>query len=283
MNLPRTGVIRYNLADRERKHRGPDRNFDIPVAVALINSPVIQEKIKHGDMLGYFGHWPRVQFGLNPAEGGIVNGRQVAVEPAIRTVYCKAFPDGTVEHETEFFTGNAGGKLAWRLFQQKAGGFSSAIRAPTIAGKEIAREFHGFDYVLEPNYTRNRGYGLALDGVTSEEDLYDAVAERHQIMELCATMLDSVQVEYDHMASALAKAQDHITLLTGELARKGRSVVLDSVGVLDVVTRPIAPPSHLAHADDFLDAVLIHQEKPKSEPAKLSASHERQLSRYGVL
>lgn len=280
MTLPRTGVIRYNLADRGRKHRGPERHFDTAVAARLINSGIVQEKVKHGDMLGYFGHWPRVQFGLNPAEGGIVQGKAVSVEPALRTVSLVAFPDGWVEHEAEFLD-NANGKIAARLFASKAGGFSSAIRAPEIGGKAIATEFHGFDYVLEPNYSSNRGYGLTLDGVASEDDILDAVAERQQIMELCSGMLDSVQTEYDQMAQALARAEEEITYLVSQLARSGKqAAVLD--GVLDVVSRPIDSP--LLRADDFLDAVLVgfQPEKPKKE-APRTPGHDRQLSRLGVV
>lgn len=278
MTLPRTGVIRYNLADRGRKHRGPERYFDTAVAAKLINSPSVQEKVKHGDMLGYFGHWPRVQFGLNPAEGGIVNGKAVSIEPAIRTLSIVAMPDGWVEHEAEFLD-NANGKIAARLFASKAGGFSSAIRAPEIGGKAIATEFHGFDYVLEPNYTTNRGYGLTLDGVAGEEDILDAVAERQQMMELCSSMLDSAQVEVNLMAQAMERVVEENTYLISQLAKVGKSAaVLD--GVLDVVSRPIESP--LSRANEFLDAVLVgfQPQKVKEEPR--TPGHERQLSRIGV-
>jgi len=278
MTLPRTGVIRYNLADRGRKHRGPERYFDTAVAARLINSGVVQEKVKHGDMLGYFGHWPRVQFGLNPAEGGIVNGKAVSVEPALRTVSLVAYPDGWVEHEAEFLD-NANGKIAARLFASKAGGFSSAIRAPQVGGKAIATEFHGFDFVLEPNYTSNRGYGVALDGVASEDDILDAVAERQQIMELCAEMLDSVQAEYNQMAEAMMRVTEENTYLISQLARSGKpEAVLD--GVLDVVTRAVDTP--LLRANDFLSATLVGFQKPKVQEQPRSPGHERQMSKFGV-
>ena len=278
MTLPRTGVIRYNLADRGRKHRGPERYFDTAVAARLINSGVVQEKVKHGDMLGYFGHWPRVQFGLNPAEGGIVNGKAVSVEPALRTVSLVAYPDGWVEHEAEFLD-NANGKIAARLFASKAGGFSSAIRAPQVGGKAIATEFHGFDFVLEPNYTSNRGYGVALDGVASEDDILDAVAERQQIMDLCADMLDSAQAECNLMAEAMLRVTEENTYLISQLARSGKpEAVLD--GVLDVVTRAVDTP--LLRANDFLSATLVGFQKAKVQEQPRSPGHERQMSRFGV-
>src|SRR5258708_18352055 len=154
----KTEIIRYNLTERGRTYRGKERSFDIPRIVAAINSGACQEKVKHRDMLGYYGHWPRVKFGMNPAEGGVVDGKAVRVEPAIVTTYLKALDDGTVEHQEEFLDNDAG-KLAYNLYKSKAGGFSSAIDEFRRSGPE----FYGFDYVLEPNYSTNRGYDIALD------------------------------------------------------------------------------------------------------------------------
>lgn len=146
----KTELIKYNLKERGRKHRGQERNFDIPRIAATINSRETQERVKNRDMLGYYGHWSRIKFGMNPQEGKIDSGQVIHVEPAIVTTHLKAFPDGTIEHQAEFLPTKSG-ELAAKLFAGKAGGFSSAIDT-------LKPEFHGFDYVLEPNYTTNRGY-----------------------------------------------------------------------------------------------------------------------------
>lgn len=36
-------------------------------------------------MRGYFGQWPRIKFGMMPAEGGLIDGKSIAVEPALLT------------------------------------------------------------------------------------------------------------------------------------------------------------------------------------------------------
>lgn len=149
-----TPLITYNLKDRGRQYRGKERNFHLQKIAAAINSPETQERVKHRDMLGYYGHWPRVRFGMNPCEGDAVQ----PVQPAIVTTHLEASDDGTVKHKAEFL-GTKPGQIAAQLFASRTGGFSSAI-------DEGRPEFFGFDYVLEPNYSSNRGYQLALDSVT---------------------------------------------------------------------------------------------------------------------
>lgn len=278
MTLQRTGKIRFNLAERGRTARGVERHFDTAAAARLINSPAVQEKIKHGDMVGYFGHWPRVQFGLNASEGGVVNGQAISVEPNMRLVHCVATPDGWVEHETEFFD-NTGGKIAARCFGNKVGGFSSAIRAPTIGGRAVPTEFHGFDYVIEPNYSTNRGYGVTLDGIADGDEIFDAVAERNLIIEQCSVMLDSMQSAYDQMAATMARMGEENAYYLSRLAAQGTAPVLLD-GVLDVVSRPTH--SYLDSAESFLTENLVGFQPVKEEPVQLTDRHRRQLNRYGV-
>jgi len=195
-----TGIIRYNLNDRGRKFRGKVRNFNIPAIVATINSGATQEKVKHRDMFGYYGHWPRVKFGMIPSEGGIVEGKQVVIEPAMVTVYLKAYDDGTVEHEAEFLDTNAG-KLAKQLYKRRVGGFSSAI-------DENRPEFYGFDYVLEPNFSTNRGYEIALDSMGAGMALDDvgrfAAAEYNEQLVGVLKLLDSLNSEHAQALQVVA-------------------------------------------------------------------------------
>lgn len=156
-------IIKYNLRDRGRKYRGVERNFNIPKIVATINSPACQERVKTRAMLGYFGHWPRLKFGLELAEGGIVNGVVQKIVPAIVTTHLKAYSDGTIEHKTEFLNTETG-RIAAELYAEKIGGFSSVI-------DESKPEFYGFDWVNDPNYSTNRGYSLALDSVGMGEGM----------------------------------------------------------------------------------------------------------------
>lgn len=146
----KTEIIRYNLLERGRKHRGVERRFDVDAIVKAVNSKETQERVTNRDMHGFYGHWARIKFGMMPEEGAIVAGKTVHIEPAIVTTLLKAHPDGTIEHQAEFLKTQSG-ELAWKLYTSKTGGFSSAIDTQKP-------EFFGFDYVLEPNYTTNRGY-----------------------------------------------------------------------------------------------------------------------------
>lgn len=163
----KTPVITYNLKERGRQHRGVERNFNIPAIVAAINSPACQERVQTRGMLGYYGHWPRLRFGMEPAEGGIAEGKAQAVEPALVTVMLRAHSDGTIEHQAEFLDTGAG-QLCARMYNSRVGGFSSAIdpRKP---------EMYGFDWVNDPNYSTNRGYELVLDSVAAGEMTLDDI------------------------------------------------------------------------------------------------------------
>ena len=150
-----TPLITYNLKERGRKYRGTDRDYNIPQLVKYINGNECQEKVKNRDLVGFYGHWARRRFGMNPNEGGLhEDGKPFYIEPAIVTTYLKASDNGNIEHKAEFLKTDSGA-VAEKLFSSRTGGFSSAIE-----GSRDGWFFYGFDYVLEPNYTNNRGYML---------------------------------------------------------------------------------------------------------------------------
>ncbi|WP_313453347.1 hypothetical protein [Stutzerimonas nitrititolerans] len=261
----KTGIIKYNLADRLRKHRGQERTFDLVAAERLLNGAAVQERIKHGDMTGYFGHWPRVQFGLDPVEGGFVNGKQVSLEPALRTTYLKAHPDGTVEHEVEFLDTDSG-KIAQRIYGSKAYGFSSAIDTKRLGSVQVPIGFFGFDFVKEPNFSANRGYAVALDGVFDSEDVLDAVSERNAMFEAMNVVLDDAQGALERTQATLDRVLQENEELYSMLAKRDRApteVALD--GCMDLIGG--SKRSRLDRADEFLDLELVGFEKPERGPS----------------
>lgn len=217
-----TKLITYNLKERGRKYRGVDRNFNVKAICDAINSPACQERVKHGDMVGFYGHWPRVKFGMNPAEGGIADGKAQTVEPALVTTHLKAFSDGTIEHKERFLGTNAG-QLAFKLYQEKAGGFSSAI-------DPVKPEFYGFDWVLEPNYSTNRGY--ALDSIAVLDDVL--MAEYNDQIAGVMELLRLKEHNYMLALQTLGSLQSENAELISQLANK--NAVLDSV---DKFERPL--------------------------------------------
>jgi hypothetical protein len=232
-----TPIISYNLKDRGRRYRGKPRSFDVRAIVDCINGGSVQERVKHRDMFGYYGHWPRVRLGLNPSEGGIVDGKVIHIEPAFVTTYLKALPDGTIEHQAEFLD-NAPGTAACGLNRSKTGGFSSAI-------DENKPEFYGFDYVLEPNFSTNRAYKIALDDsgeeipplTLDEVNDYNASAkEMADAMEM-VILLDGVNADNSRLRDAILNMEIEREELEDEVARlrqrKGAAPIkLDSVGDL---------------------------------------------------
>jgi hypothetical protein len=216
----KTGAIRYNVRERGRQHRGQNRNFDTAALAAIVNSPEVQERVKNRDLVGYFGHWPRVMFGMNPGEGGVHDGKQITLEPALITTMLRADDAGNIEHEAEFLD-TAPGRTAKRLFSSKTGGFSSAINCREYAGRDVAIGFHGFDYVMEPNFTTNRGY--ALDGVADAGDLVldDAVRETQATVRVLDGLYCALQADYDRMCEAYARSTAECAELVDMLAKRG--------------------------------------------------------------
>ncbi len=221
-----TKVITYNLKERGRQFRGKERHFNIRAICDAINGPACQERVKNRDMLGYYGHWPRIKFGMNPAEGGMDGGRPSLVEPALVTTLLRAHPDGTIEHQAEFLN-NDPGQVAAKLYTSRAGGFSSAI-------DQHRPEFFGFDYVLEPNYSTNRGYtlddvnGMTLDDI--EAAIYDE--QMRGVMRL----LDSANTAREQASEVIERLRAENEQLLSMVAASGKDplAALDSVAIAPI-------------------------------------------------
>lgn len=220
-----TPVISYNLKERGRKYRGKERHFNIKAIVDAVNSPETQERVANRDMTGFFGHWPRIRFGMNPAEGGIAEGKAHAIEPAIVTTLLRAHPDGTIEHQTEFLD-TATGQIAARMYGSKVGGFSSAI-------DPNRPEFFGFDYVNELNYSTNRGYTLDdVNGMTYDDVV---LAEQNEQNTAMLMLLDSANSARDMALESLERLQVENEQLLSILASRGQDAsILDSVAISPV-------------------------------------------------
>lgn len=161
----KTKAITYNLFDRGRQHTGIDRsNVDLNSMVDLINSAQVQEMVRTGQMIGYYGHQVRQRFGMIPPESVPINGKMVYLEPAHRTISIKADKNGDVTHQAEFFD-NRAGEFARQQYQAKVGGFSTAVNYLRDGVKLKPSGFFGFDYVTQPNYATNIGDGQLFDGL----------------------------------------------------------------------------------------------------------------------
>lgn len=272
-------VITYNLKERGRTHRGVERNFDIPALVASINGPATQERINTRGMLGYFGHWPRLRFGMEPPEGGIADGKAQAIEPAVVTTYLKAHPDGTVEHQTEFLDTEAG-QLAARMYANRVGGFSSAIDMD-------APEVFGFDWVNDPNYSTNRGYELALDSATGcDMSIIDVVlAEQQEKIEAQSLLIGTIE---QNMGLALDAAdrlgQDNNELLDLLARQNKRAEEPKGLAFDDVVTGGGSREAKkmVRESSQFMDSALPEFLEPDEKADSRAEEEYLQLSRRVV-
>lgn len=279
-----TDSITYNVRERGRKYRGVDRHLDTAALAKMINGPDVQERVKHGDLLGYFGHWPRVKFGMTPQEGAIVDGKAVVLPVALRTVELRAEANGTISHKAEFLDTEAG-HVAEGLYKSKAGGFSSAIDVVPRTSPAIPRGFYGFDYVYEPNYSTNRGHKVVLDSIGPElVALLDGVLEQAaREQDEMAAVFDSLHVQHLDVLSALertANERDELLDMVARLSGKTGAQVLDSIALEHVAPQLLLPadPSRWTQFRDAPLASLADLPKPKPEATADSRFAEQ---RYG--
>ena len=257
----RTGKITYNVNERGRTHTGQPRNFDTKALAKLINAPATQERVANGDIQGYYGHWPRLKFGMATQEGGMLDGQVISLPIAVKTVYLSADEDGNVTHEEEFLD-TAEGQLAQKMWESKTGGFSSAIDAKPGGYPSVPTAFHAFDFVLSPNVSNNRGYQAIMDSVTSGDEaeradalaFLQAVAEEeaakaHQYAEL----LDAANVE-------LTAAKESAALL--DTVRADLAAAQEKAGLLDAAQAELATAKEaVATLDSVRAELVVAQEK----------------------
>lgn len=282
----RTGIITYNVRERGRQHRGAERNFDTVALAALINSGDVQERVKNRDMHGYNGHWPRMIFGMNPVEGGIHEGRQITLEPALTLTSLEASPDGVIRYEVEF-NDNPPGRVAHRLWKSKRGGFSSAIDCVRRGGQDVPIGFYGFDYVLEPNFAKNRGF--TLDGVDSVPEegrvvLLDGVAfvpqgERALALDGVAAEVQAGTAAMDRDYQVLLKANEELAQTVGRLATENNELVgllakRGATPTLDAVGKPFERPLRAGDGGGFALLVTGFASIPLAGYAPMPATGE---------
>lgn len=274
--LKRTEKIVYNVHDRGRRARGQDRQFDLAALKRMINSPSVQERVRKGDMMGYYGHWPRLKFGTQTQEGGVLDGKVVALPMAVRTVHLSCDDEGNITHQAEFLDTPAG-QIAAKLYDSAAGGFSSVIDPVPGTHPYIAADFHGFDYVLEPNYDSNRGYRGIMDSVAeggSQRDealalLDAAVGESFQAASILNTMLDATSAQLALAMETLDRLSKENDLLVGKLAAGKTAALLDDV----MGATPLAP---MRSGRPALDDVRKYRDMPLVALQELDDGEKKQ-------
>lgn len=278
-----TPMIQYSLKERGRKHTGQVRNFNTRLICDAINSPACQEMVSSRGMVGYYGHFPRVRFGMMPSEGGMDGGKYVPVDPAFVTTHLSATPDGIIRHQAEFLD-TAAGLVAAKAWNGRVGGFSSAI-------DEAKPQFFGFDYVLQPNYLDNSFRGVVLDDVMggnygdlTYDDIY--AAEQDEQKQAMIVLLDSLDRERGAASEAIERLQQENEQLLSMLTKKGidPSMVLDAAfvapitvsgGTLDSIQRDIDSFRKAESLPGFVSPVKEKKEEVNSVANRLISRFTR--------
>lgn len=265
-----TETIRYNLNDRGRKYVGQPRYFNVQKFAALVNGARIQEMVQSRDLVGYLGHDVRRMFGIKPPESVIDGGQFVPIEPAFVTTYIHVDDDGTVEHRARFLDTPLG-KKAQEWFVAKTGGFSSVV----TPDERNPSDFHGFDYVLNPNFSSNRGYvldsvdynrmtskqkavyeqGLRLEQQAVMDALYQtacAVPELLATNRQLAASVDCMAAQLDDACfqAALNETQPETFAPMVRLSA-GDNWLQQSLSAMDDIRQTVAPKP-IRRADDIL-------------------------------
>lgn len=157
----------YSLFDQGRKYTGNHRKYVLENAQAIAVDPAIRERIGLRECLGFYGHGRRVmakKMRIGEVEAvKLPDGTSIVVSniPSNVTTALEVRGDGTIYHEQELLDTEPG-RIVAQLNTSKIGGFSWACpgtdggrtKPTTLAG------FEGFDYVLNPGFSANRGYVL---------------------------------------------------------------------------------------------------------------------------
>ena len=117
--MPKTSKITFNVNDLQRQHTGQKTLWQRR-ACTVNQFPTVQERITKGDLLGFYGHWPRKKV-WDATKRGRHGWRQANhLKPAIRTTFLEADNNGNLTHQTEFLDTQEG-KDAYDLYQNKVG------------------------------------------------------------------------------------------------------------------------------------------------------------------
>jgi len=188
MTITVTG--RFNVRDQMRKHSGNSRKYDEDYIKEMVESGATRERIALREALGYFGHGRREIGSMNPQEIEIIktaNGPLI-IENVAACVTKKLtyLGNGEVEHETEVLDTDPG-KVVQALIKNRIGGFSWAVdgRDGSAFKPTEVDKFFGFDYVYQPNYSKNRPYALKStitesvggESVTEEQKIFESIQE----------------------------------------------------------------------------------------------------------
>ena len=258
----------FNLFQEGRKYTGHHRKYIMESAHATCYAPETREGLGLREKLGYLGHGRReLSRSLSLPEVTAVklpDGSSIIMENVpsnVTTSFEVNNKTGVVTHTQEILE-TAPGKVVDGLDTSRVGGFSWACGGSDggASGATRISTFHGFDYVMNPGFSANRGYilesatektkGMILESIVRAGIADDRTAEAYldhwrasavfEAAELNERLvqaavyesalrgdLDAAQTELDSLRSKVAR-------LDGAEVRR-RTLILDSARKSSIV------------------------------------------------
>ena len=316
MSTPEIIKCRFNIFQEGRKYTGHHRNYVLENAKSVCLAPETVEGIKLREKLGYLGHGRRQMAGkmaIDEVERITTpDGKTLIVEnvPSNVTVHFAIDDEGNVEHHQELLTENAPGKIVSGLNKSKVGGFSWAMGGKDGGAYGITRggtAFDGFDYVMNPGFSRNRGYILesaaahdmilenivaaGVDDKKAEEYLHSwqasALLANEDLLERLAQaeIYESGLVETHEVA--IAEASEKLAAVTSDYdgARTTIKLLQDEAEARKAIVLESAKKSPIVVPDDVAEAMisLATEEDFAKMIGFFESAAKVDLSRYPVL
>jgi hypothetical protein len=172
----------FNLKDHGRSD-GNGRNYLVDSVKRVIDSDFYKERLKLGELYGYFGHSLRQlsnKMDLDEVTVIEYQGKPVVIEsvPSNRTIFFDVSNEGIVTHKQEILDTPAG-RAVKAMRDAGVGGWSWAVKGVPTALGAIAKSFHGFDFVKHPSYINVEKQQAMFEsvGVSTEDELLDSLFE----------------------------------------------------------------------------------------------------------
>lgn len=190
-----TVTDRFSLVDTIRKHTPQNgRKYVLESVRNTFNRADVKERIKLGEMYGYYGHGRRALYynkakKLNLPEVSVVmvEGKPVVLEnvPSNRTLSVSIDDDGIVTHTQEILDTDSG-RIVQGMHNSNAGGWSWATSGNDSA-LSLVTSFDGFDYVTTPNYISLDRASLMLESAEERDDELHAALVSQGYSEVAAS------------------------------------------------------------------------------------------------
>lgn len=225
----------FNLFQEGRKYTGHHRNYILESAIKTCYAPETREGLKLREKLGYLGHGRREiarKLALSEVETvKLPDGSTIITEniPSNVTVAFEVGKDGSVTHSQELLDTEPG-KAVSALNSSRVGGFSwacgGADGGPMAATKITA--FQGFDYVMNPGFSANRGYILENADGASRDMILESICKLGVSDGNAETLLShwvaSAQIQAIELEDRLEQAAIYEDALREQMELKNREL-----------------------------------------------------------